>query len=155
MVGCRMFSVKDLQAAPALLKLDLYCRGMRLDDSCLIAEDGGRRILRTRAGLGSGLEVILPGGLWTNVPVTESFTGTSPYVLHREQGTYWIARDGAFVANVQLSPRPDWYDRTTTGGKPMTRIGTLQGTYLAIYPDRKSTRLNSSHMSESRMPSSA
>ena len=107
---------------------------MRLDDSCLIAEDGGRRILRTRAGLGSGLEVILPGGLWTNVPVTESFTGTSPYVLHREQGTYWIARDGAFVANVQLSPRPDWYDRKTTGGKPMTRIGTLQGTYLAIYP---------------------
>ena len=58
-----MFPLKDLQTNSALLKLDLYCRGMRIDDSCLIAEDGGRRILRTRAGLGSGLEVILPGGL--------------------------------------------------------------------------------------------
>jgi len=37
------------------------------------------------------------------------------------------------VAPVQLSPRPDWYDRTTASGKPMTRIGTLQGTYLGIY----------------------
>ena len=63
----------QLRRNPALLKLDLYCRGMRLDDSCFIEEDGGRKILRTRAGLGSGLELILPGGLWTNVPVTERF----------------------------------------------------------------------------------
>jgi hypothetical protein len=34
---------------------------------------------------------------------------------------------------VRLSPRPDWYDRTTASGKSMTRIGTLQGTYLGIY----------------------
>jgi hypothetical protein len=37
---------------------------------------------------------------------------------------------------VRLAPRPGWYDRATTTGKPMTRIGTLQGTYLAIYPAR-------------------
>jgi len=129
-----MFPLSDLQATPALLKLDLYCRGMRIDDSCLIAEDGGRRVLRTRAGLGSGLEVILPGGLWTNVPVTESFAKSSPYTLHREQGRYWIKRDGETVLPVELSPRPGWYDKKTTGGKPMTRVGTLQGTYLAIYP---------------------
>ena len=80
-----MFPISDLQATPALLKLDLYCRGMRIDDSCLISEDGGRKIMRTRAGLGSGLEIVLPGGLWTNVPVTESFAKTSPYSLHRAQ----------------------------------------------------------------------
>jgi hypothetical protein len=34
---------------------------------------------------------------------------------------------------VRLSPRPDWYERKTSTGKPMTRIGTLQGTYLGIY----------------------
>ena len=55
---------------PAWLKLDLYCKGLRLDDSCFVEQDGGRKILRTRAGLGSGLELILPGGLWTNVPVS-------------------------------------------------------------------------------------
>ena len=40
----------DVQKNPGLLKLDLYCRGMRLDDSCTIEEKGGRKILRTRAG---------------------------------------------------------------------------------------------------------
>ena len=71
---------------PALLKLDLYCEGMQVDESCLIDDDGGRQIMRTRAGLGSGLEVILPGGLWTNVPVMEAFARRSRYVLHRADG---------------------------------------------------------------------
>jgi hypothetical protein len=124
---------------------------MRLDDSCFIQEDGGRQILRTRAGLGSGLEIILPGGLWTNVPVTEKFTAASPYILHRQGGRYQIRRyrerstGGAVpgaaavfeeIAVVRLAPRPGWYARKTATGKPMTRIGTLQGTYLGIYPAR-------------------
>lgn len=143
----------DVRRNPALLKLDLYCRGLRLDDSCHVTKDGGRAILRTRAGLGSGLELLLPGGLWTNVPVTETFAARSPYVLYREDGDYLIRRHGERpptsasslqviagggepIARVKLAPRPAWYDRTTTTGKPMTRIGTLQGTYLGIYPAR-------------------
>ncbi len=122
-----------LRTNPSLLKLDLYCKGLRLDDSCLVEEDGGRKILRTRAGLGSGLEVILPGNLWTNVPVTESFAAYSPYTLHRERGRYFLRWNGEGVTAVSLSPRPDWYDRSTSTGKPMTRVGTLQGTYLGIY----------------------
>jgi len=144
----------DVRRNPALLKLDLYCKGIRLDDSCLVRDDGGRPILRTRAGLGSGIELILPGGLWTNVPVSERFAHLSPYVLHRVDGGYVIRRharphhgDGGgtlqvitpaaeIVAWVRLAPRPGWYDRTTLSGKPMTRIGTLQGTYLGVYPSR-------------------
>lgn len=123
-----------LRSNPALLKLDLYCSGIRLDDSCLVNDDGGRPILRTRAGLGSGLEAILPGGLWTNVPVSEPFAQKSPYTLHRTaQGSYWIHREGERVAPIELSPRPHWYDAKLPSGKPMTRIGTLQGTYLGIY----------------------
>jgi hypothetical protein len=125
--------IEALRTNPALLKLDLYCKGARLDDSCYIEGDGGRKILRTRAGLGSGLEVVLPGNLWTNIPVTEPFAARSPYVLHRENGGYRLRRDGIDVAPVKLSPRPDWYDASTSSGKPMTRIGTLQGTYLGIY----------------------
>jgi hypothetical protein len=125
--------VPELRRNPALLKLDLYCRGARLDDSCYIEGDGGRKVLRTRAGLGSGLELILPGGLWTNVPVTEPFAARSPYVIHRSAGGYSIRRDDEDIAAVRLSPRPHWYDDETTSGKPMTRIGTLQGTYLGIY----------------------
>src|SRR5262245_10333757 len=135
---------------PALLKLDLYCRGLRMDDSCFVEEDGGRKILRTRAGLGSGLECVLPGGLWTNVPVQESFAASSPYVLHRESGRYILYRyaeapgagGGPQVAaarrerivEITLAPRPRWYEAKTTSGKTMTRLGTLQGTYLGVYP---------------------
>lgn len=124
----------DVRTNPALLKLDLYCKGMRLDDSCFIERDGGRSIMRTRAGLGSGLELILPAGLWTNVPVAETFAAESPYVLHREDRGYAIHRNGDRIAPVSLSPRPSWYDRRTSTGKPMTRVGSLQGTYLGIYP---------------------
>jgi hypothetical protein len=125
--------LQDLRQNPALLKLDLYCKGIRLDENCLVEEDGGRKILRTRAGLGSGLELILPGNLWTNVPVTESFAARSPYTLHRENGRYMLRWQRLDVVPVQLAPRPDWYDRATASGKPMTQIGTLQGTYLGIY----------------------
>ncbi len=142
----------DVSRNPALLKLDLYCKGIRVDDSCLVRDDGGRPILRTRAGLGSGLELVLPGGLWTNVPVSERFARESPYVLHREEGGYVIRRHARrrssgngrslqiktsaseTVAWVRLAPRPAWYDLQTSTGKSMSRIGTLQGTYLGIYP---------------------
>jgi uncharacterized radical SAM superfamily protein len=122
-----------LRENPALLKLDLYCRGARLDESCFIEGDGGRKVLRTRAGLGSGLELILPGDLWTNVPVTEPFAASSPYEVCRTDAGYLLRHGDDVVAPVRLSPRPDWYDATTRSGKPMTRIGTLQGTYLGIY----------------------
>lgn len=127
-------TIHDLRSNPSLLKLDLYCRGLRLDDSCYVTDDGGRPILRTRAGLGSGLELILPGELWTNAPVTEAFAAHSPYSLHRlAEGSYRLDCNGEPVARPRLSPRPEWYDQHTSSGKPMTRIGTLQGTYLGIY----------------------
>ncbi len=126
--------IEQLRSNPALVKLDLYCKGLRLDDSCYIEEDGGRKILRTRAGLGSGLELVLPGGLWTNAPVTEPFAQKSPYTLHREGGRYLLRHEGRDVVPVKLSPRPAWYEKATSTGKAMTRIGTLQGTYLGVYP---------------------
>ncbi len=54
--------------SPVELEIELFCRGMRLGASCTVAEDG-RRISRTRAGLGSGLELIIPGPrkpIWVN-----------------------------------------------------------------------------------------
>jgi len=126
--------ISELRRNPALVKLDLYCKGLRLDDSCYIEGDGGRKILRTRAGLGSGLELVLPGGLWTNAPVSEPFAKGSPYTLHRENGHYMLRHQGQDVTTVTLSPRPHWYESNTTTGKPMTRVGTLQGTYLGVYP---------------------
>ncbi len=128
----------DPRLNPGYLKLDLFCRGARIDESCHVVEDGGRPILRARAGLGSGLELVLAGGLRVNVPVSEPFAADSPYVLRREDGgrraRYVLFEGDEPVTEVRLAPRPAWYDRTTRSGKPMRRIGTLQGTYLAVYP---------------------
>ncbi len=127
--------INDVRRNPGLLKLDLYCRGIRLGDSCRVESDGGREIMRTRAGLGSGLEVILPEGLYTNIPVVESFAASSCYHLEREaDSSYRIYRDGEPVAPVSLTPRPAWYGLSTSRGTPMRRVGTMQGTYLAVYP---------------------
>lgn len=125
----------DPQVNPGFLKLDLYCRGLRLHESCTVEDDGGRPVLRARAGLGSGLELVLDPGLYVNVPAVEAFAQESPYELRRTpDGRYDLYRDGEPCTRVRLSPRPDWYDALTSTGKPMRRIGTLQGTYLGVYP---------------------
>src|SRR4029077_20516015 len=97
--------IDDRRGNPAYLKLDLYCRGLRLDESCYVEADGGRKILRTRAGLGSGLEMILPGGLCTNVAGAEAVACSSPSSLHRSDQGYLLRWRGADLAPVRLSPR--------------------------------------------------
>jgi len=128
--------IRDVRRNSALLKLELYCRGIRLHPSYFDEGSQGREIRRTRAGLGSGVELVLPGNLWTNVPVTESFAASSPYELRRHGARFYVFQEGeeAPITEVHLSPRPSWYDRRTQSGRLMTRVGTLQGTYLGVYP---------------------
>lgn len=45
---------------PGRLKLELFCNGVRIDESCTLEADT-RPVKRTRGGLGSGLDIILPG----------------------------------------------------------------------------------------------
>jgi hypothetical protein len=120
------------------LEIDLFCRGMRVPDD--VSLEGARNISRTRAGLGSGLEVAIPTSSWlkreiyTNVPVTEAFARESPYVLAGGPGGYRIVDDRAAHAYpVRIPQAPHWYRRQTSRGVQMSRIGVLQGTYLGIY----------------------
>jgi len=122
---------------PGLLKLALYCEGMRLSEGARDALNQGREIIRTRAGLGSGLELIIPPNLWTNVPVEESFAKDSAFELRFNRGCFSIHHpDLAQDIEVQLAPRPGWYDKSCSSGKKMLTVGSLQGTYLGIYPTK-------------------
>jgi len=121
---------------PGYLKLDLFCRGLRLADDCLL--DGRQGTLRVRAGLGSGLEMRIEtggAGIHVNAPVAEPFAADSPYELHgpRSGGLHWLTFEGREVAEVRVPQRPRFYDRNTSRGKPMGSVGTIQGTYLGIY----------------------
>jgi hypothetical protein len=119
---------------PVELEIELFCRGMRVSPE---THSGARRISRTRAGLGSGLEIILPATpkpIWVNVPVVEPFAASSPFELHS-------CRDRAYIVDarttheyaIEIPQEPAWYSRLTTSGIPMHRIGVLQGNYLGIY----------------------
>jgi hypothetical protein len=121
---------------PVELEIELFCRGMRIDDSC---KTGGnaRRIARTRAGLGSGLEIVIPARpkpIWVNVPVVEPFAQHSVFSLRR-RGLDYVVHDSrnAVEYTVEIPPEPAWYSRKTSSGIEMSRIGILQGNYLGIY----------------------
>jgi hypothetical protein len=121
------------------LEIDLFCTGMRIPDDVSLA--GVRGVSRTRAGLGSGLEVVIPAGsvlkdeIWVNVPVVETFARTSPYRLigGPDAGYAIVDERDRTTYPVRLPAEPTWYSRLTTSELPMGRIGTMQGTYLAIY----------------------
>jgi len=122
--------------SPVELEIELFCRGIRIDPSCALGDDA-RRIARTRAGLGSGLELVIPGrrkDIWVNTPVAEPFAERSPFVLHREPEGYRLVDErDAHPYSVRLPPEPGWYGRKTSSGVEMSRIGVLQGNYLGIY----------------------
>src|SRR5947199_6961777 len=110
---------------PVELEIELFCRGMRIDPSCQTGEDG-RRIARTRAGLGSGLEIVIPSrpkAIWVNVPVVEPFAQESPLVLRKRDDDYFVVdnRGGAEYA-VWIPTEPAWYSRKTSSGIEMSRI---------------------------------
>lgn len=121
------------------LKIDLFCSGLRVPADVSLA--GARSVLRTRAGLGSGLEVVLPARsahkdeIWVNVPVVEPFAASSPYRLAGgPEAGYQVVDDRSQTAYpVRLPSEPSWYSRETSRGIPMNRIGVMQGTYLGIY----------------------
>ncbi len=145
---------------PAFLKLDLYCKGLRIDASCELGDDA-REIIRNRAGLGSGLEVVIGRDMYTNVPVVEWWVRNSPYWLVKNGPGYeiwrekkafryeaydelptvgrgpWVEtldrRQAQLVDHVRIPPEPAWYKQRTSSGKLMQRIGCLQGTYLGVY----------------------
>jgi hypothetical protein len=123
---------------PCELEIDLFCRGLRVPST--VSLEGARGVRRTRAGLGSGLELVIPTGsrlkpeIWMNVPVAETFAWTSPYVLSGDPGAYTVTdeRTGERYP-VSIPTQPRWYDRLTSRDVRMSRIGVLQGTYLGIY----------------------
>ncbi len=127
--------VSENRLNPCELEIDLFCKGTRIDPS--ISPASLPSLHRTRAGLGSGLEIILPGPLkdiWVNVPVEEPFAKQSPYLLTPLNGSFLLVHEPSEISYpVRVPPEPAWYSKTTSKGTLMSRIGVLQGTYLGIY----------------------
>ena len=131
-----MMNTNNRKLNPGLLELDLFCKGMKIDQSCDLEHDA-RMVTRTRAGLGSGLEIIIPSqpeDIYMNVPLLEKFVKDTPYTLIKRDGQYIIIKEGKDVAVIRLPRQPAFYTQKTSNGTLMSRVGTMQGTYLAVYP---------------------
>jgi hypothetical protein len=120
------------------LEIDLFCRGLRVPDDVVL--EGARGVRRTRAGLGSGLELAIPthswlkSEIWMNVPIAEPFAQHSPYALRGGAGHFEIHDDRSDARyQVRIPRQPVWYQWETSRGTLMSRVGVLQGTYLGIY----------------------
>ena len=120
------------------LEIDLFCRGLQVPPG--LSLQGARGVSRTRAGLGSGLELTIPTAsrlkprLWMNAPVLEPFVQSSPYVLEGAPGHYWVRNSETDdYYRVDLPQEPQWYQRFTSRDVLMSQVGVLQGTYLGIY----------------------
>jgi hypothetical protein len=125
--------IENGKVNPGVLKLELFCRGIKIDESCHVEKDA-RKISRLRAGLGSGLEVRLEDNIHVNVPVTESFVENTPFAIKRhDDATYHVYKDDEHITQVELPPAPGFYDKKTQSGKLMSRVAQMQGTYLGIY----------------------
>lgn len=120
------------------LAIDLFCSGLRVPETCTL--EGARGVRRTRAGLGSGLELFIPTGswlkrdVWINVPVAEPFAQRSPYALCGTGERFEVIdeRSSARYA-IRIPRQPVWDGWETSRGTPMSRVGVMQGTYLGIY----------------------
>ena len=117
---------------PVVLELDLFSKGLRTDAS--VSLEGKRPPLRLRAGLGSGLEIIVPGiddwrgkNLTLNVPIHGTFVQDSPYLLVQEGDRYFITANGEKIREIFLFPLPRFYNEKTSDGVLMTRIGCIFG----------------------------
>ena len=120
------------------LEIDLFCRGLRMSGDVDLGDARGVR--RTRAGLGSGLELVIPTGswlkreIWMNAPILEPFAQSSPYVLRGGPAAFEVHDErGDLRYPVRIPEQPVWYGWETSHGTRMSDIGVLQGTYLGIY----------------------
>jgi len=116
------------------LKLDIFCKGLRIDDS--LRENSSLRIFRTRAGLGSGIELIFDKIIRVNAPVREKFAQESPYILTQKDGRIRVVNETLNQFSdfdIEIFTPPAFYEKKTSSGKQMSRIGVMQGSLLSVY----------------------
>mgnify|MGYP006144807059 CR=1 FL=1 len=108
------------------LEIDLFCRGLRVPEDVTL--DGARGVRRTRAGLGSGLELVIRD-LRGDTPVEEKFrhdggiAGLFVLAANELASTATSSgRAGARPERISVSPRS-----AGSRGRVMPRVGAPLG----------------------------
>ncbi len=104
----------------ALLKIELLCLGARSTEDIDRGRKGG-------AGPAGGQYFVLPGNVVVNVPLQGRFVENSPFTILRDNKGYSLYKNQKFLTNVEIVPRPKFYDKFTSDGTPMWKIALLHG----------------------------
>ena len=89
------------------------------------------------------------------LPDTTPSTGTSVLQSDSSGNMSWVSMSSGTISNINGITAGTQYFTTVISGSGFTISSTGSTHTFNLALDRKSTRLNSSHVSESRMPSSA
>ena len=102
------------------LKTELLCKGARIREGI----DKGRR---GGAGPTGGRYFILPNETCSEIPLQGRFVEFSPFALVQTSRTWQILKDGEFIVEATIVPKPGFYEKRTSEGIPMRKIALLHG----------------------------
>ena len=86
------------------------------------------QLLKRRGGAGPAEGgTFLIEGFPVNLPISSEYVSTSPYVLREEGGQFLIFKDGKAACPVRFIERPKFYNHSTEGGIPYSKIALLHG----------------------------
>jgi len=122
-----------LDADATRLRLDLTNQGVRIGDDLLAA---GFAISLEGPDAAEGIDLLLPGGQWTNVSVAPGYARTSPYTLNPGSGsTHFVLRHRTRgEIPVALPDTTRFRQRRTTTGISCGDIGAIHGPWFVTAP---------------------
>lgn len=95
------------------LKLHLLHYGARVEEAAaLFVRTRGKAPRRVRSGSCGGLDIVLPGGVYANIPVKEKFAETSPFSIVRTAEGVTLARNDCGFGDgtpISLVPEPAFH----------------------------------------------
>ena len=113
-------------------KHDLLIHGVQLHDTLL---PGLKAPHRVRSGSCGGLDLVLPGGLMVNAPVSETFARTSRFHLNFAADQSASVHDDVTGESVpvEIPAAPDYYaSMTCSTGRPMVKVGQICSDRLGV-----------------------
>ncbi len=116
------------------LKLELITKGVRLDRSALGSKEIVRALdIANQVHNTLELDLILPGKVLVNIAIQECLDKESNYLLIKDKEEFYVVNDDMKI-KVYLESPPKFYDKLTSSGKIMAKVGRKYGDYLLITP---------------------
>ena len=122
----------------AAVRLDLINQGLRVDEALVAAGFTLALAMDTRtAGLSEGIDLLLPGGLWTSVSIATTIARASPWLLGFAPGgqdALQLSHRSRPSIPITLPDTVRFRHQSTPTGHSCGDIGAVHGRWVVIAP---------------------